>query len=63
MEELLLGKYKDVRNTLKDFGLILSIYDGSNRSCIESCIESCYESCTSIELCSESCIKSCYESE
>ena len=59
---------KDVRNTLKYFGLISCIYDGSNRSCheliplvsYESCIESCYESC--IESCCESCIESCYES-
>ena len=35
MEELLLWKCKDVRNTLKYFGLISYIYKGSNRSCCE----------------------------
>ena len=68
MEELLLGKCKDVRNISGYFGLILYIYDGTAGHVmrryvfpfihvIESCIESCYESCI------ESCIESCYESE
>ena len=61
MEELLLGKCKDVRNNSEyfKFGLFSYIYDGtvghvmsryvfplfSYESCIESCIELCYESC------------------
>ena len=77
MQELLLGKYKYVRNTYEDFGLVSYIcqetigHDMSkyvfplfiDESCIESCYESCIESCYElcIESCYESCIESCYE--
>ena len=33
MEELLLGKSKDVRNISEYFSLVSFLYDGSNRSC------------------------------
>ena len=57
MEELLLGKCKDVRNISEYFGLfsyICNVTAGHviRRYVFPLCIESCYESC----------IESCYES-